>query len=221
MIVLLDATILCNLLRGSVLSKTLSMPKKSNKTENKDIINLHTEGVVSRGFNYNLDFNNINFREQPHLYRIGKGEQGVLLVEPYKSEILPHWRFKTEEVARISAEKIYALFENYLHKKDFVGADMARKYLQMGFTRARRYANHKGGKKYSKGNTDYTEGLPYPYSQGSADKGNPEMPQLEDALTNEKALAAAIFREYWFKAKAHPEYLKQKEHFLSSIIAYI
>ncbi len=24
------------------------------------------------------------------LYRIGKGEQGVLLAEPYKSEILPH-----------------------------------------------------------------------------------------------------------------------------------
>ena len=25
---------------------------------------------------------------------------------------------------------------------------MARKFLQMGFTRARRYANYKGGKKY-------------------------------------------------------------------------
>ncbi|MFF5380932.1 DUF4385 family protein [Pedobacter suwonensis] len=27
---------------------------------------------------------------------------------------------------------------------------MARKYLQMGYTRARRYANYKGGKKYDK-----------------------------------------------------------------------
>ena len=45
-------------------------------------------------FDYSLDFEKINFREHPELYRVGKGEQGVLLVEPYKSEILPHWRFK-------------------------------------------------------------------------------------------------------------------------------
>lgn len=37
-----------------------------------------------------------------------------------------------------------------MEKKDFIGADMARKYLQMGFTRSRRYANYKGGRKYSK-----------------------------------------------------------------------
>ena len=40
-------------------------------------------------FDYDLDFDNIDFREQPELYRVGRGEQGVLLVEPYKSEILP------------------------------------------------------------------------------------------------------------------------------------
>jgi len=40
-------------------------------------------------FDYSLDFKNIDFREHPELYRVGKGEQGVLLVEPYKSEILP------------------------------------------------------------------------------------------------------------------------------------
>jgi hypothetical protein len=35
-------------------------------------------------FDYTLDFNKIDFRKQPELYRVGKGEQGVLLVEPYK-----------------------------------------------------------------------------------------------------------------------------------------
>ena len=189
------------------------MLKNSKNIEKNDKKSVNTEGV-SRAFNYSLDFKNTNFREHPELYRIGRGEQGVLLVEPYKSEILPYWRFKTEEIARISAEKIYALFESYLQNNDFVGADMARKYLQMGFTRARRYANHKGGKKYSTGNIDHTEGLPYPYSQGSHDKGNPQLPQSADALTNEKALAAAVFREYWFRAKAHSEYLKQKDDFL-------
>jgi hypothetical protein len=40
-------------------------------------------------FGYSLDFKKIDFREHPELYRVGKGEQGVLPVEPYKSEILP------------------------------------------------------------------------------------------------------------------------------------
>ena len=60
--------------------------------------------VHSNSFDYSLDFKNINFRERPELYRVGRGEQGVLLVEPYKSEILPHWRFADEEKARISSD---------------------------------------------------------------------------------------------------------------------
>src|SRR5688572_19406895 len=100
-------------------------------------------------FDYSLDFKNIDFREHPELYRVGRGEQGVLLVEPYKSELLPHWRFRTPEIARASADKLYALFLNYKRQGDFVGMDMARKFLQMGYTRARRYANHKSGRKYA------------------------------------------------------------------------
>ena len=41
-------------------------------------------------FDYSLDFKGTDFRKHPELYRIGRGGQGVLLVEPYKSEILPH-----------------------------------------------------------------------------------------------------------------------------------
>ena len=99
-------------------------------------------------FDYSLDFDKINFREQPELYRVGRGEQGVLMVEPYKGEILPHWRFKTPEIAKESSEKIYKLYLKYKEDGDFVGMDMARKFLQMGYTRSRRYANHKSGKKY-------------------------------------------------------------------------
>jgi len=93
-------------------------------------------------FDYSVDFKNLDFRQHPELYRVGKGEQGVLLVEPYKGEILPFWRFKTPEIARESSSKIYSLFLEYLDREDFVGADMARKFLQMGYTRSRRYANH-------------------------------------------------------------------------------
>lgn len=83
-------------------------------------------------FNYDLDFETIDFRKNSELYRVGRGEQGVLLVEPYKNEILEHWRFKNPEIAKESSDKIYQMFLDYKEKEDFVGMDMARKFLQMG-----------------------------------------------------------------------------------------
>ena len=163
-------------------------------------------------FNYDLDFKTTDFRKNPELYRIGVGEQGVLLVESYKSEILPFWKFKNVEVAKKSSQEIYTLFKNYLKDNDFIGADMARKYLQMGFTRARRYANHSDGNKYSK-EKYFDESKEYPYSSGSKYRQNPILPQSDDALTNEKAQVASIFKVVWFKAKDNPEYLKQKLEF--------
>jgi hypothetical protein len=138
-------------------------------------------------FDYSLDFKNVDFRAHPE-FRIGKGEQGVLLVEPYKSEILPHWRFKTVAEAKKSSAKIYNLFLSYLKADDFPGADMARKFLQMGWTRARRYANHKSGRKYDK-----TTAL--------------ELPRSED---NEKAAAAAVFYDRYVKARQHSVYVRLK-----------
>ena len=140
-------------------------------------------------FDYTLDFGAIDFRRRPELYRIGRGEQGVLVTEPYKGEILPHWKFKTVAAAKESATAIYKLFLAYLEAEDFPGADMARKFLQMGWTRARRYANHKGGRKYD-GET------------------GAELPRTEDA---EKAEAAAVFYERYVAAREHPEYVRQKE----------
>ncbi len=99
-------------------------------------------------FDYEQDFSTIDFRKHPERYQVGRGEQGVLMVQPYKGEILPHWRFRTVEVAKASAEEIMRLFEAYRQQDDFVGMDMARKFIQMGYTRARRYSNHKGGRKY-------------------------------------------------------------------------
>ena len=111
-------------------------------------------------FDYSKDFENIDFRKNPELYQVGKGEQGVLSVEPYKSEILKNWRFRTPEIARKSASKIYSQFMAYKKKGDFVGMDMARKFLQMGYTRSRRYANHKSGRKYSSEDKDNPVKIP-------------------------------------------------------------
>ncbi|WP_460925940.1 DUF4385 domain-containing protein [Pontibacter brevis] len=154
-------------------------------------------------FDYDLDFDSINFRQRPELYRIGKGEQGVLLVEPYKSEILPHWRFKTPEIARESSEKIYTMFKAYLQQDDFVGADMARKFLQMGYTRSRRYANHKSGKKYEGSVPDDKKGQ-------SGAHGREQLPLEPDPV---KAASAAIFKEKWEQAKQNKEYQQMSQRF--------
>jgi len=48
----------------------------------------------------------INYRVYPELYRVGKGEQGVLVCSPYKSEIGQYWRFKTVQIAEENSIKI-------------------------------------------------------------------------------------------------------------------
>ena len=150
-------------------------------------------------FDYSLDFKNIDFRQHPELYRVGKGEQGVLLVEPYKSEILPYWRFKTPDIARESSEKIYEMFLAYLEADDFVGADMARKFIQMGYTRSRRYANHKTGRKYK--TNPQKEASPEAQLQARKDI----LPYEVDPV---KAESAAIFKEKWIQAKTNEKYLQ-------------
>lgn len=140
----------------------------------------------SMTFDYSMDFSAIDFRKQPELYRIGKGEQGVLLVEPYKSEILPHWKFRTPQIARNSANRIYKMFLDYQAKDDFVGMDMARKFLQMGYTRSRRYANHTSGRKYASSTKEL-------------------LPREED---HEKAQSARVFHQKWQKARKDGKYLQ-------------
>lgn len=157
---------------------------------------------MSRKFDYSLDYAGLDLRAHPELYRVGVGEQGVLLVQPYKGELLPHWRFATPELARQSSETIYRLFLAYLEAGDFVGADMARKFLQMGFTRSRRYANHRGGKKYAGPVPEDRKG------QNGA-HGRPELPRSpEDPV---KAESARIFKAKWEEAEANEEYARLKQ----------
>lgn len=138
---------------------------------------------MDRAFDYSLNYGRLNLRAKPRLYRVGKGEQGVLLVEPYKSEILPHWRFRTPDIAKKSAREITALFRRYKKEGDFVGMDMARKFLQMGFTRARRYANHSSGRKYG-----------------------PDGKLLPRGNEKTKAESASVFFRAWKRAEADPVY---------------
>lgn len=99
-------------------------------------------------FDYTQNFSKLDFRKNCELYRVGVGEQGVLLVQPYKSELVRLWRFKTPQIALASSKALTKKFKEYLRVSDFIGMDMARKYLQMGYARSRQYANHHSGKKY-------------------------------------------------------------------------
>ena len=149
-------------------------------------------------FDYDLDYKNIDFtvEENRKLYSIGRGEQGVLLVRPYTNDICSHWRFVNESAARKSADKIYSMFINYKDKQDFIGMDMARKFLEMGFTRSRRYANHPSGKKYAK--------------DGSV------RPQSPDALYSEKARSARVFKEVRDKAAKDEKYVIMRKEWRSN-----
>jgi hypothetical protein len=133
----------------------------------------------------------IDYRENPHLYKIGRGQQGVLVCEPYKSELYPLWRFKTPDKAQLSCNQIYLKFLEYIDENDFVGADMAKKYLHMGFTRSRRYWNHSSGKKWT--NDGEWKVLPY------------------DRTEKRFYDSSLIFQKYWKMARENKDYLQMKK----------
>ena len=143
----------------------------------------------------------IDYRQHPELYRVLKGEQGVLTFEPYKSELLPLWRFRTPEDAKQSSQELLKKFHSYLKEKDFAGMDMTRKFIQMGYTRSRRYANHKSGKKYD-------GPVPLSKKRVSGSHGRVTLPRDEDPV---KAECAQIFKLAWDKVEKNPVYRELKQ----------
>ncbi|ELY56644.1 DUF4385 domain-containing protein [Natronolimnohabitans innermongolicus] len=131
-----------------------------------------------------------DFRTAPDEYEIGRGEEGVFKIEPYKSELLPLWSYSDEDAAHESADAIYERYEQYRDDGEFPGMDMARKYLQMGYTRAMRYAKYPGGRKYD-------------------DDGDEREP--ERWADPEKRAAALVFEAYWKRVREDEAYQRAKE----------
>ena len=149
-------------------------------------------------FDYDLNYKRLDFTDEEtrKLYRIGRGEQGVLLVRPYTNDICAHWRFKTPEIAVKSSNKIYSMYLDYKDAKDFIGMDMCRKFLEMGFTRARRYANHNSGKKYD--------------SEGNI------RPQESDHATSKYAQSASIFKKVRDLVAKNKDYVTMRKNWRAS-----
>jgi hypothetical protein len=130
-----------------------------------------------------------DFRKNPEEYEVGRGCEGVFKIQPYKDELLPLWSYADEDAAEESADALLEAFYDYLDEDDFVGADMARKYLRMGYTRAMRYAKYPGGKKYKDG----------------------EEREPEEWADSEKRRAAVVFEEAWKEARQNEEYRRMRE----------
>ena len=150
-------------------------------------------------FDYDLDYKELDFSDEKNrkLYRIGRGEQGVLLVRPYTNIICDHWRFKTPKIAIQSANKIFSMYLDYRDAGVFIGMDMCRKFLEMGFTRARRYANHNSGRKYKKGTREI-------------------LPQEEDHMTSKYAESARIFKHVRDIVAKSDDYVRMRKEWRSS-----
>ncbi|KAI9647167.1 hypothetical protein NHQ30_003550 [Ciborinia camelliae] len=128
---------------------------------------------------------------QYYTYRIQRGEQGVLTYEPYKSYLLPLWRFRTPSIAEKSSTALYEEFPRFYSEDDFVGMDMSRKFIQMGMTRSKRYANHQGGRKYQIGK----DGEKVEKEKSRGHHGQ-----------EEKLIASGIFKEMWERCREHEGY---------------
>ena len=68
------------------------------------------------------------------------------------------------------------MYLGYMVDGDFIGMDMCRKFLEMGFTRSIRYANHNSGRKYKNGTRNI-------------------LPQEKDHATIKYAQSATIFKK--------------------------
>lgn len=151
-----------------------------------------------------LDTSAVRDEDLNFSYAIARGEMGVLSFEPYKSLILPYWAFRTVPIAQNSSGVLWEIFESFCERGDFVGADMTRKFIQMGMTRAKRYANHKGGRKYDKEGKELEKDL-----------GNDP-----DGKRREKEQASEIFKGYWRRCTSHERYLELKQEWTQSKAEY-
>ncbi len=131
-----------------------------------------------------------DFREHPEEYAIGRGEQGAFKIQPYKDELLPLWTITSLEEAEEAAEAIHEKFREYRAAGEFPGMDMARKYLQMGWTRSLRYAKYPGGRKHDE---DGTEREPQQW------------------YDEEKYAISQVYREHLESVRNDEEYQRRRE----------
>jgi hypothetical protein len=97
--------------------------KIAKSLENKKTLALLN--VKSLIYRKKLKFPNskINYKNNPEYYIYTSNEKDALEIEPYKTEII---EFEDDQ------NKLYQLFLKYLDNNDLIGADIIRKFIQIG-----------------------------------------------------------------------------------------
>ena len=149
-------------------------------------------------FDYDLDYKSLDFTnpETRKLYRIGRGEQGVLLVRPYTEDICQHWRFKDVPTLINLLIKYTKCSATTGGRKISLVWTWRGSSLKWVLRELRRYANHNSGRKY--------------------DVSKTILPQENDALTSEKAQAAQVFKKVRDLAAYDPEYQMMRKQWRKS-----
>jgi len=98
-------------------------------------MNSTTRGLIEFIENVNKWKHDINYKENPLKYEVTDDCGGMYICEPYKTRLLGIWKFSTPSASKTSAKDIKSMFLEYLNEGDFVGADLAKKYLRAGTTR--------------------------------------------------------------------------------------
>lgn len=147
----------------------------------------------------------VDFRAHPEEYEIGRGEEGVFKVQPYQDELLERWGYADRETADEAGEAIDEKCRAYRAREEFVGMDMARKYLQMGYTRAMRYARYSGGRKY-------TESEAQRVSEASGETASDEGPERDPEFwaDGDKREAAPVYEVWWQRVEDDETYRAMK-----------
>ena len=97
--------------------------KITKSLENKKI--LSKLNIQSLRYRNKLKFpdNDINYRRNPEYY-IYTPNVKKYKIEPYTTEI-------DKKIDKYNSSKLYHLFLNYIKNKDFIGADIIRKHIQI------------------------------------------------------------------------------------------
>ena len=136
-------------------------------------------------FDYSLDFSTIVSESNLNSTGSVGASRGYFSWNPTRVKYCLIGNSKRHKWLATQLVRSIRCFSTIKHKTT-LGMDMARKFLQMGYTRSRRYANHKSGRKY-------------------AAKTKELLPREED---HDKALSAQIFYQSWQKAGTDKKYLQ-------------
>jgi hypothetical protein len=106
--------------------------KITKSLKNKKILSILN--INSLRYRKKLKFpdNKINYYKNPEYYIYTTFDYEAFMIEPYNKIINSKFTIDNYKESKISCMNIFNLFNNYIINKDFIGADICRKFIQIG-----------------------------------------------------------------------------------------